>query len=161
MKRAGKAAFFRFWSAMPKKSGRLRKERGYEASAFTHCGYQRRNGKARIIAEYVALPDTKLKEKSIGTPHAESLYYAMAMQKIGEVSVTFAGIDNTTGDVLLAGQMMIGLAPGIQTVSSIGLCDIPGFEGSEGSLLAVGDSAVCTNLRRNSWRTLRFLPVIP
>ena len=33
----------------------------------------------------------------------------------------------------------------ISTISSIGLCDIPGYEGSEGSLLAVGDSAVCTN----------------
>ena len=41
--------------------------------------------------------------------------------------------------------MIIGMQPGISTISSIGLCDIPGFEGSEGSLLAVGDSAVCTN----------------
>ena len=41
--------------------------------------------------------------------------------------------------------MVIGLKPGIATISSIGLCDIPGFEGSEGSLLAIGDSAVCTN----------------
>ncbi|HUM84589.1 MAG TPA: phosphate acyltransferase [Lachnospiraceae bacterium] len=123
----------------------LAKERGYEASAFTIADINEETEKARIIAEYVALPDTKLREKALGRRMQNPLYYAMAMQKIGEVSVTFAGIDNTTGDVLLAGQMMIGLAPGIQTVSSIGLCDIPGFEGSEGSLLAVGDSAVCTN----------------
>ncbi|MDO5139217.1 MAG: phosphate acyltransferase, partial [Oscillospiraceae bacterium] len=75
----------------------------------------------------------------------DPLYYAMAMQKVGEVDVTFAGIDNTTGDVLLAGQMMIGMKPGISTISSIGAADIPGYEGSEGSLLAIGDSAVCTN----------------
>ncbi len=67
------------------------------------------------------------------------------MEAVDDAEVTFAGIDNTTGDVLLAGQMIIGLKPGISTISSIGLCDIPGFEGSEGSLLAVGDSAVCTN----------------
>lgn len=41
--------------------------------------------------------------------------------------------------------MIIGMKPGISTISSIGLADIPGYEGSEGSLLAVGDSAVCTN----------------
>lgn len=64
---------------------------------------------------------------------------------LADADVTFAGIDYTTGDVLLAGQMIIGLKPGIATISSIGLCDIPGYEGSEGSLLAVGDSAVCTN----------------
>ena len=75
----------------------------------------------------------------------DPLYYAMVMQAVDEADVTFAGIDNTTGDVLLAGQMIIGMQPGISTISSIGLCDIPGYEGSEGSLLAVGDSAVCTN----------------
>ena len=73
------------------------------------------------------------------------LFYAMVMQAVCEADVTFAGIDNTTGDVLIAAQTIIGLKPGISTISSIGLCDIPGFEGSEGSLLAVGDSAVCTN----------------
>ena len=41
--------------------------------------------------------------------------------------------------------MIIGLKEGITTVSSIGLCEIPGWQGSEGSLLAIGDSAVCTN----------------
>jgi phosphate acetyltransferase len=69
----------------------------------------------------------------------------MVMQAVGDAEVTFAGIDNTTGDVLFAGQMIIGLKPGIATISSIGLCDIPGYEGSEGSLLAIGDSAVCQN----------------
>jgi phosphate acetyltransferase len=101
--------------------------------------------KTKIITAYVAREDTRLKEKALARRMQDPLYYAMAMQKVGEVAVTFAGIDNTTGDVLLAGQMMIGLKPDISTVSSIGLCDIPGFEGSEGSLLAIGDSAVCTN----------------
>jgi phosphate acetyltransferase len=75
----------------------------------------------------------------------DPLNYAMTMQKVGRADVTFAGIDNTTGDVLIAGQTFVGVKPGLTTVSSIGLCDIPGYEGSEGSLLAIGDSAVCTN----------------
>ena len=86
-----------------------------------------------------------LKEKALGRRMTDPLYYSMAMQRVGKADVTFAGIDNTTGDVLLAGQMMIGMKPGINTISSIGLADIPGYEGSEGSLLAIGDSAVCTN----------------
>jgi len=123
----------------------LAKERGYDSSVFTIVDINEEEYKNSIIEKFVALPDTKLKEKALGRRMQDPLYYAMAMQKAGEVGVTFAGIDNTTGDVLLAGQMMIGLQPGISTVSSIGLCDIPGFEGSEGTLLAVGDSAVCTN----------------
>ncbi|MBE5996324.1 MAG: phosphate acetyltransferase [Lachnospiraceae bacterium] len=120
-------------------------ERGYDPSVFTYADTQDEARKNAVIANYVALPDTRLKEKALARRMENPLYFAMAMQKTGEVGVTFAGIDNTTGDVLLAGQMMIGLMPGISTVSSIGICDIPGFEGGEDGLLAIGDSAVCTN----------------
>lgn len=120
-------------------------ERGYDEAAFTLVDINDEAYKATVVERYVALEDTKLKEKALGRRMEDPLYFAMAMQKVGDADVTFAGIDNTTGDVLLAGQMIIGLKPGITTVSSIGLCDIPGYEGSEGSLLAIGDSAVCTN----------------
>ncbi len=124
---------------------RLAGERGYEESVFTIVDIHEEAYKNELIGKYVALPDTRLKEKALGRRMQDPLYYSMVMQAVDEADVTFAGIDNTTGDVLLAGQMIIGLKPGISTISSIGLCDIPGFEGSEGSLLAVGDSAVCTN----------------
>lgn len=123
----------------------LAQERGYDPSVFTFVDISDEEYKNRIIDEYVKLPDTLLKEKALGRRMQDPLYYAMAMQKVGEADVTFAGIDNTTGDVLTAGQMIIGMKPGISTISSIGLADIPGYEGSEGTLLAVGDSAVCTN----------------
>ncbi|MGI6056602.1 MAG: phosphate acyltransferase [Bilifractor sp.] len=124
---------------------KLAEERGYDPSVFTFVDINDEAYRKGIIDKYVAMPDTRLKEKALNRRMADPLYYAMAMQKAGEVGVTFAGIDNTTGDVLLAAQMMIGMKPGISTISSIGLCDIPGFKGSEGSLLAIGDSAVCTN----------------
>lgn len=120
-------------------------ERGCDESAFQFVDIADEEYRDKIIADYVALPGTLLKEKPLARRMKDPLYFAMVMEAVGEAEVTFAGIDNTTGDVLLAGQMIIGLKPGISTISSIGLCDIPGFEGSEGSLLAVGDSAVCTN----------------
>ena len=92
--------------------------------------------KNKLIGMYVAQPGRFLKEKALARRMQDPLY-AMVMQAVEEAEVTFAGINNTTGDVLLAGQIMIiGMQPGISTISSIGLCDIPGFEGSEGSLLA-------------------------
>ena len=123
----------------------LAQERGYDLSGFQFADLNDEDYKNRVIAAYVAKPGTMLKEKALGRRMQDPLYYAMAMQAVGEADVTFAGIDNPTGDVLLAGQMIIGLKPGISTISSIGLADIPGYEGSEGTLLAVGDSAVCTN----------------
>lgn len=119
--------------------------RGYEEDVFEFVDIADEAYRDRLVALYVKLPGTILKEKSLTRRMQDPLYYAMVMEAVGEAEVTFAGIDNTTGDVLLAGQMIIGLKPGISTISSIGLCDIPGFEGSEGTLLAVGDSAVCTN----------------
>lgn len=123
----------------------LAEERGYDPDVFTIVDINDADYKAKVIDIYVALPNTRLKAKALGRRMENPLFYAMAMQAAGECDVTFAGIDNTTGDVLLAGQQIIGLKPGIDTISSIGLCDIPGYQGSEGSLLAVGDSGVCTN----------------
>lgn len=120
-------------------------ERGYDLSVFTVVDMEDEEYRKRLIEKYIALPDTRLKEKALNRRMQDKLQLAMVMQAVGDADVTFAGIDYTTGDVLLAGQMIIGLKPGIATISSIGLCDIPGYEGSEGSLLAVGDSAVCTN----------------
>lgn len=120
-------------------------ERGYDLSVFTVVDMEDEEYRKRLIEKYIALPDTRLKGKALNRRMQDKLQFAMVMQAVGDADVTFAGIDYTTGDVLLAGQMIIGLKPGIATISSIGLCDIPGYEGSEGSLLAVGDSAVCTN----------------
>lgn len=120
-------------------------ERGLDESVFRFVDIGDETYRDEVIAKYVKLPGALLKEKALARRMQDPLYFAMVMEAVGDAEVTFAGIDNTTGDVLLAGQMIIGLKPGISTISSIGLCDIPGFEGSEGSLLAVGDSAVCTN----------------
>lgn len=120
-------------------------ERGYDLSVFTVVDMEDEEYRKTLIEKYIALPDTRLKEKALNRRMQDKLQFAMVMQAVGDADVTFAGIDYTTGDVLFAGQMIIGLKPGIETISSIGLCDISGYEGSEGSLLAVGDSAVCTN----------------
>jgi len=123
----------------------LLEQRGYEPDVFRMVDVQDSTYRDRLIEAYVARENTSLKEKALVRRMQDPLYFAMVMQAVDEADVTFAGIDNTTGDVLMAAQMIIGLKPGIGIVSSIGLCDIPGFEGSEGSLLAIGDSAVCTN----------------
>ncbi len=124
---------------------KLAAERGYDADVFTFVDTADEALLDQLVADFIAIPEVMYKEKAARRRINNPLYYAMALQRLGRVDVTFAGIDNTTGDVLIAGQEFIGVKPGLSTVSSIGLCDIPGFEGSEGSLLAIGDSAVCTN----------------
>ncbi len=75
----------------------------------------------------------------------DPLYVALMLQAVGSADLTFAGIDHTTGDIILAGTMVIGLQQGVTCVSSVSILDIPGYDGSEGTLLGFGDSAVCVN----------------
>ncbi|MFQ9702280.1 MAG: phosphate acyltransferase [Enterocloster clostridioformis] len=71
---------------------------------------------------------------------------AMAMEAVGEEDVNACGaLTPQPGIVLLAGQMIIGLEAGNQHHLKHRIMRYPGFKGSEGSLLAIGDSAVCAN----------------
>ena len=114
-------------------------ERGYDPQVFSFVDIHDEEYKAQVIDLYVNQPGRMLKAKALGRRMEDPLYFSLAMQAVDEADVTFAGIDNTTGDVLLAGQMIIGLKEGITTVSSIGLCEIPGWQGSEDNLLAIGE----------------------
>lgn len=120
-------------------------ELGVDASAveFADLADEERNDD--LAARFMALPTCRYAEKATRRRLAKPLEHALIMEAVGDVDVTFAGISSSTGDVILAGQMIIGLADGIDTPSSVGIFDIPGFEGSEGRLLGFGDSAVCQN----------------
>lgn len=83
--------------------------------------------------------------KTMKRKSKDPLYTALMMQAVGDVDVTFAGLSHSTGEVIMAGQMVVGLQEGVSTVSSVGIFNIPGYEGSEGQLLGFGDSAVCTD----------------
>lgn len=120
-------------------------KRGYEESTFLFVDIEDEENKNALIQKYTVLPNTMLKEKALHRRMADPLNYALVMEAAGDADVTFAGIDYTTGDVLFGAQQIIGLKEGINNISSIGLCDIPGYEGSEGSILAITDSAVATN----------------
>lgn len=98
-----------------------------------------------LVERFSALEQCRYSEKAIRRRLSRPLERALIMQAVGDADITFAGISTSTGDVLLAAQSIIGLAEGIDTPSSVGIFDIPGWQGSEGSLLAFGDSAVCQN----------------
>ncbi|MDF2872551.1 MAG: phosphate acetyltransferase [Anaerocolumna sp.] len=97
-----------------------------------------------VITRYVA-QNPIYSEKSMSRKAKDSLYVALMLEALGEVDATFAGLSHTTGEVIMAGQMIVGLEEGVTTVSSVGIANIPGYQGSEGELLVIGDSAVCAN----------------
>ena len=92
-----------------------------------------------------AQPDFPFKAKGIRRRAKKPMDRALMMQRIDDVDITFGGLCCSTGDVIIGGQTIIGLADGIDTISSCGIFNIPGWEGSEGNLLGFGDAAVCVD----------------
>lgn len=96
-----------------------------------------------IARRFEALPSCQWKAKGVRRRVVRPMERAFMMEALDDVDITFGGIDCPTGDVILGGQSIIGLADSIDTISSMGIFDIPGYEGPDGQLLGFGDSAVC------------------
>ena len=94
---------------------------------------------------FEAAPDCPFKPKAVRRRAKRPMDRALMMQRIDEVDITFGGLCCSTGEVIIGGQTIIGLADGIDTISSCGIFNIPGWEGSEGNLLGFGDAAVCVD----------------
>lgn len=94
-----------------------------------------------VIAKYMEYPADKrqLSEKGAKRKMKNTMYYAMIMEAAGLVDCTFCGHVNTTGDVLMTAMQAIGMQDGVDVPSIFALTEIPGFEGSEGNLLALAD----------------------
>jgi phosphate acetyltransferase len=94
-----------------------------------------------IANEYAAVK-ADFSVKSLIRKMKDRINMASIMLGAGRADCMMAGINHATADVVLAGQMFIGPQPGINTISSMGVMDIPGWQGSEGNLLAFADAAV-------------------
>ena len=99
-----------------------------------------------VLKKYLELPNIIYGEKSLGRRMKDPLCFALMMEAIGDVDVTFAGINSSTGEIIYAAQTIIGLEDNLDTISSIGIAELPNYTFSYGSnIIAVGDCAVCPN----------------
>lgn len=95
----------------------------------------------QVANEFAAVKDD-FSVKGLMRKMKDRVNAAMIMLTAGRVDCVMAGINHSTADIVLAGQMFVGTQPGINTISSMGVMDIPGWQGSEGNLLAFSDAAV-------------------
>ena len=72
----------------------------------------------------------------------KSLFHAGMMVKAGDADAMIAGVSTTTGRVIEAGLMTVGLAAGIRTPSSFFLMIVPGAEGGAPKSFVYADCAV-------------------
>ena len=96
----------------------------------------------QFVSEYEKInprfPPALLLKRMLRSP----LNFAAMMVKLGEADCIVAGLSHTTGEVIMASEMIIGLQEGISAVSSMGIASIPGYDGPEGDMLGIADCAV-------------------
>lgn len=97
------------------------------------------------LAEVYSQQFDDMTAKSILRKAKDPVNCAMILLKLGRTDAVAAGKDYATGDVLIAAQSIVGLQPGVESISSIGIADIPGFEGPQGPYLGIADCAI------NAW----------
>ena len=125
---------------------KLCKENKIDDSGFEYVDYTDEKLKEEVLAKYLKEPKVIFGEKSLRKRMENPIYFALMMEKIGMVDVTFGGITSTTGDIIFAAQAMIGLKNELDIVSSVGIAEIPDYTFADGGhLIAVGDCAVCAN----------------
>ncbi len=95
-----------------------------------------------FVREYASVdPDfpPRAARRILGAP----LYFASMMVRTGYADAMVAGLNHTTGEVVMASQTIIGMQEGIETPSSLFLMSVPGYDGPEGNLLVFADVSVC------------------
>lgn len=118
------------------------KECGVSIEGFLLIDHTDEHIKEEAVKAFLS-QSSDFSEKALNRKFKNPLNFAAAMVRLGQADCLAAGIDYATGEVILAGQMFIGLAKGIETVSSVGIVDAPGFKGPCDHLLAIADCAVC------------------
>lgn len=73
------------------------------------------------------------------------LWLGASLVHFNEVDGMVAGLTYSTGDVIFAANMFIGLAEGVKLPSSYFLMDVPNFKGGEDGLIIYADGGVVPN----------------
>jgi phosphate acetyltransferase len=115
---------------------------GVSLDGITVVDHTNQEKAEHFVAEYTKInPD--LPASALKRMLKDPLNFAAMTVRLGESDCMVAGLSHTTGEVIMASEMIIGLQEGISAVSSMGIVSIPGYEGPEGNLLVIADCAVC------------------
>jgi len=114
---------------------------GVSAEGFAYFDNTDEQAMEALVADYTARYDD-FSEKAVRRKGKDAVNCAMFLAKLGKVDCVAAGREYTTADVILAAQTIGGMKEGVNAISSLGILNIPGFEGPEQNMLAIADCAI-------------------
>ncbi len=121
---------------------KLAEENGLEISAMDFFDIKDEVYAEELVERYMALPNIIMSKKSIAKRVSQPLYRALVMEAVGDVDCTFAGIDATTFEVVMAATGIIGLAEGVATASCFFATELEEFEGKQNYFIGMSDGGV-------------------
>jgi len=119
----------------------LAKENNISTEGFTYYDYTDEVFRTALAEEYASKFED-ISPKGILRKAKDPVNCAMILLKLGKADAVAAGKEYSTGDVLIAAQAIIGMQLGVESVSSLGIADVPGFEGSQGQYFGIADCAI-------------------
>lgn len=114
---------------------------GVSVDGFEYIDHTNEAVREELADAYTAQSDAYSK-KAIMRKTKDAVNCAMVLLRLGRVDCVAAGKERSTGDVVFAATSFVGLAEGVESPSSMGIADIPGFEGPEGTYLGIADCAI-------------------
>ena len=98
--------------------------------------------KENLLDKYEAGGKMILGRGSVAGRLKNPIYMALLMEAVGETDATIAGLDATTGSVLMAASSIIGMAKGIPGASTFFGAEFADFEGKKEHFIACSDGGV-------------------
>lgn len=108
---------------------------------FEYFDHNLEESRLKLAEEYVAKFDD-FSAKAVVRKSKDPLRCALFLLKLGKVDCVAGGKDYSTGDVVFETIGIVGLEDGVESASSLGIADVPGFEGPEGNMFAIADCAI-------------------
>ena len=117
------------------------KENGIATDGFTYYDYTVEENRLALAEEYTAEHDD-FSAKAVARKSKDPLRAALFLLKLHHVDCVAAGKEYSTGDVIFESISIVGMQEGVESVSSLGIADIPGFDGPQGAMLGLADCAI-------------------
>ena len=119
----------------------LAAENGVSTEGFAYFDNTTDENRQALAEEYTARFDD-FSAKAVARKSKDALRCALFLLKLGKVDCVAGGKNYATGDVVFEAIGIVGLQEGVESPSSLGIADIPGFEGPQGPMLAIADCAI-------------------
>lgn len=120
---------------------KLAGEHAISTEGFLFFDHQNEENRQKLAEEYTEKFDD-FSAKAIARKSKTALCCALFLLKLGKVDCVAGGKDYSTGDVVFHTMAIVGLQDGVESASSLGIADVPGFEGPEGTMFAIADCAI-------------------